>query len=120
MNSDPADPTVAGMDSNRDRPRPSGINDVALEVDDVDRAIAFSRGLFDVWGVERAHGGAFVDLGEILPGPRLDFRDSFGNRVQVIQYDQIQFLKTRQVLRGMGLAGLGRTEAAELRSNGQA
>jgi hypothetical protein len=30
---------------------------------------------------------------ELLPGGRLDFRDPFGNRVQVVQYDQIQFLK---------------------------
>jgi hypothetical protein len=27
-------------------------------------------------------------------GPRLDFHDSSGNRVQIVQYDQIQFTKT--------------------------
>ena len=32
---------------------------------------------------------------ELLPGGRLDFRDPFGNRVQIVQYDQIQFLKDR-------------------------
>ena len=53
---------------------------------------------------------------------RLDFRDPFGNRVQVVQYDQIQFFKTPQVLAGLGLPALGKTDAAmdELRSNGLA
>jgi lactoylglutathione lyase len=54
---------------------------------------------------------------EILPGPRLDFHDSSGNRVQVVQYDEIQFTKTPRVLAGMGLE-LGKSERAldELRS----
>lgn len=58
---------------------------------------------------------------EILPGRFLDFLDPSGNRVQVVQYDQIQFAKTDEVLRGMGLV-LGKTEAAlaELRANGLA
>jgi lactoylglutathione lyase len=43
---------------------------------------------------------------EILPGRFLDFRDPWGNRVQVVQYDQIQFAKTGEVLRGMGLEEL--------------
>jgi lactoylglutathione lyase len=57
-----------------------------------------------------------------LPGPRLDFRDPFGNRVQVVQYDQIQFLKAPEVLQALGLPALGKTDAAlaELRSNGLA
>jgi catechol 2,3-dioxygenase-like lactoylglutathione lyase family enzyme len=56
---------------------------------------------------------------EIISGQRLDFRDPFGNRVQVVQYDQIQFTKTERVLRGMGLA-LGKTDEAlaELRAKG--
>ena len=54
---------------------------------------------------------------EILPGRRLDFRDPSGNRVQVVQYDEIQFTKTPRVLQGMGLE-LGKSEQAldELRS----
>jgi catechol 2,3-dioxygenase-like lactoylglutathione lyase family enzyme len=54
---------------------------------------------------------------EILPGHRLDFRDPSGNRVQVVQYDEIQFTKTPRVLEGMGLE-LGKSEhaLAELRS----
>jgi lactoylglutathione lyase len=144
------------MPSETTRPRPVGINHVALEVDDIDRALAFYGRLFDIRRVERAHGGAFVDLGdqfialfergagedrhfglvvddkelarrvlaaegvELLPGGRLDFRDPFGNRVQLVQYDQIQFLKAPTVLQGMGLGSLAKTEAAiaELRSNG--
>jgi catechol 2,3-dioxygenase-like lactoylglutathione lyase family enzyme len=41
-----------------------GINHVALEVDDVDRAVAFYGRLFELRGVERAYGGAFLDLGD--------------------------------------------------------
>jgi lactoylglutathione lyase len=144
------------MPSATPRPRPVGINHIALEVDDVDRALAFYGRLLAIRRVDRVHGGAFVDLGdqfialfepgagedrhfglvvddkeqarrvlaaeavELLPGERLDFRDPFGNRVQVVQYDQIQFLKAPSVLRGMDLGALAKTEAAiaELRSNG--
>ncbi|HMJ00782.1 MAG TPA: VOC family protein [Gaiellaceae bacterium] len=58
---------------------------------------------------------------EILPGHRLDFRDPFGNRIQVVQYDQIQFAKSDRILRGMGLK-LGKSESAraELNSKGLA
>jgi lactoylglutathione lyase len=156
--SDRSAPTVPVMDSELRRPRPVGINHVALEVDDVDLALAFYGRLFDIRNVERADGGAFVDLGdqfvamfppgagedrhfglvvddkeaarrvlaasdvEMVPSGRLDFRDPFGNRVQLVQYDQIQFLKTPQVLRGMGLGSLGKSETAlaELRSSGLA
>jgi lactoylglutathione lyase len=56
---------------------------------------------------------------EILPGRRLDFLDPDGNRVEVVQYDQIQFTKAPEVLRGMDLK-LGKTDAAldELRAKG--
>ena len=56
---------------------------------------------------------------EILPGRRLDFFDPSGNRVEVVQYDQVQFTKPDGVLRGMGLE-LGKTEEAlaELRAKG--
>jgi catechol 2,3-dioxygenase-like lactoylglutathione lyase family enzyme len=50
----------------------------------------------------------------------LDFRDPWGNRVQVVEYGQIQFSKTESVLRGMGLEGLEKSERAlaELRDKG--
>ena len=41
---------------------------------------------------------------EILPRRFLDFLDPWGNRVQVVQYDQIRFAKTSDVLEEMGLA----------------
>ena len=58
---------------------------------------------------------------ELVPGRRLDFLDPDGNRVEIVQYDQIQFTKSAEVLRGMGLE-LGKTgEAlAELREKGLA
>ena len=57
---------------------------------------------------------------EILPGRGLDFRDPWGNRIQVVQYDEIQFTKADHVLRGMALEKLGKTERAleELRAKG--
>jgi catechol 2,3-dioxygenase-like lactoylglutathione lyase family enzyme len=39
----------------------------------------------------------------ILPGRFLDFLDPWGNRVQVVAYRDIQFTKTPEVLREMGL-----------------
>jgi catechol 2,3-dioxygenase-like lactoylglutathione lyase family enzyme len=57
---------------------------------------------------------------EILPGRGLDFRDPWGNHIQVVQYDEIQFTKAPEVLRGMSLDGLRKTEQAlaELRAKG--
>ena len=59
---------------------------------------------------------------EIVPGRGLDFLDPWGNRVEVVQYDEIQFSKTPGVLAGMGLGDLGKTEATleELRAKGLA
>jgi lactoylglutathione lyase len=50
---------------------------------------------------------------EVLPGRGLDFLDPWGNRVQVVQYDEIQFTRTDAVMRTLGLEGLGKTAAAE-------
>ena len=49
---------------------------------------------------------------EILPGRFLDFLDPWGNRVEIVSYRNIQFTKAPNVLRGMGLAGLGKNEGA--------
>ena len=59
---------------------------------------------------------------EILRGRGLDFRDPWGNHVQVVQYSDIQFSKTPAVLAGMGLDGLEKSESAlrELRDKGLA
>jgi lactoylglutathione lyase len=52
----------------------------------------------------------------------LDFTDPWGNNVQVVDYREIQFTKAPEVLRGMGLDGLKKTEdaLAELREKGLA
>jgi lactoylglutathione lyase len=57
---------------------------------------------------------------QILPGRGLDFLDPWGNRWQVVEYGEIQFTKAPEVLRGMGLGGLKKTEKAldELRRKG--
>jgi catechol 2,3-dioxygenase-like lactoylglutathione lyase family enzyme len=59
---------------------------------------------------------------EILPGRGLDFRDPWGNHLQVVEYGDIQFSKTSAVLRGMGMPNLGKTPEAlaELRDKGLA
>jgi catechol 2,3-dioxygenase-like lactoylglutathione lyase family enzyme len=131
---------------------------VALEVGDVDEALAFYGALFELELRGRVGTMAFVDLGdqflafsagraqppdderhfglvvddreavraalagtgtEILPGRGLNFRDPWGNRVEIVQYDEVQFSKTAGVLAGMGL-DLGKTGAAreELREKG--
>jgi catechol 2,3-dioxygenase-like lactoylglutathione lyase family enzyme len=141
------------------RPLLVGINHVALQVDDLEAAVAFYCELFEPTSVDRSEpDAAFLELGdqflalfergsreeephfglvvddkaaarraleahgiEILPGHRLDFRDPSGNRVQVVQYDQIQFTKAERVLQGMQLE-LGKSDAAtaELREKGLA
>ena len=127
-----------------------GINHVALEVGDIEEALAFYGQIFDFTLRSRSRGAAFIDIGdqfiaimegrtgppdrarhfglvvedkeavrkkleeagvEIRPGRRLDFQDPWGNTVEVVQYDQVQFTKTDRVLRGMGLE-LGKTPEA--------
>jgi catechol 2,3-dioxygenase-like lactoylglutathione lyase family enzyme len=58
---------------------------------------------------------------EILPGRGLDFIDPWGNHLQVVAYGDIQFTKTPEVMRGMGLE-LPKSEQAlaELRESGLA
>ena len=57
---------------------------------------------------------------EVLAGRGLAFRDPWGNHVEVVEYGDVQFTKDDAVLRGMGLAGLEKSEAAlrELREKG--
>ncbi|HWE46405.1 MAG TPA: hypothetical protein VG407_10295 [Caulobacteraceae bacterium] len=59
---------------------------------------------------------------EILPGRFLDFYDPWGNRVEIVGYDAIQFTKAPHVLRGMGLAHLRKAPGAvrELTEKGMA
>ena len=59
---------------------------------------------------------------EILPGPFLDFRDPWGNRIEIVGYTNIQFTKADHVARGMGISHLEKTEKAikELTDKGMA
>jgi catechol 2,3-dioxygenase-like lactoylglutathione lyase family enzyme len=139
-----------------------GINHVALEVDDIDAALAWYGRYFEFELRGRAGARmAFIDLGdqfialaagrsqgpdearhfglvvddkeaaraalrrdgvEVSPSGSLDFRDPWGNNVQVVDYREIQFTKTAGVLHGMGLGELGKSERAisELRDRGLA
>ncbi len=136
-----------------------GINHVALQVDDLEEAVAFYTAVFQPTAVDRGEpGAAFLELGdqfialfergpreeephfglvvedkeaarraleaagvEILPGRFLDFRDPSGNRVQLVQYDQIQFTKADRIAEGMGLElTKSKSALAELRAKGLA
>ena len=83
---------------------PDGDRHFGLVVDDLDA----TRGLLEGAGAE------------LLGGRGLDFRDPWGNHVQVVEYARVQFTKTPGVLEGMGLAGIEKTPEAlaELREKG--
>lgn len=66
---------------------------------------------------------ALVEAGvSVLPGPFLDFLDPWGNRIEIVGYDNIQFSKAPNVLRGMGLMHLSKSARAmkELAEKGMA
>jgi hypothetical protein len=66
---------------------------------------------------------ALADAGiQPLPGPFLDFLDPWGNRIEIVAYDNIQFTRAPNVLRGMGLAHLSKNETPikELTDKGMA
>ena len=131
--------------SDSKKPRLVGINHVAIEVGDIDEALAWYGRIFEFTlrgkgernafidmgdqfinltrlpdhrkeGVERRHIGFVVDdrttvkaralaAGAVMvEGPFLDFLDPWGNRLEIIEYSNIQFTKAPHVLRGMGLA----------------
>jgi lactoylglutathione lyase len=71
----------------------------------------------DVPAVRRALKEAGV---EEQPSRGLRFRDPWGNLVEVVQYSEVQFTKAPQVLEGMELGALGKSESAqrELRDKG--
>src|SRR6516162_7051217 len=141
--------------------RAVGFNHIALEVGDIEEALAFNSRLFDFKLRGKSSTSAFIDLGdqflalqkgrtqpaddgrhfglvvddkdavrkaladagiEALPGPFLDFLDPWGNRIEIVGYDNIQFTKAPNVLRGMGLTQLSKNERAikELTDKGMA
>jgi len=136
-----------------------GINHVALEVGDVEEALALYGRLFSFELRGRAGRMAFVDMGDqflaiaegrrqppddhrhfglvvddkaavreavereglrILPGRGLDFLDPWGNRIEVVDYRDIQFERVPGVKRKLGIEGLEKTGSAqaEIRDRG--
>ncbi len=132
------------------KPNLVGINHVALEVGDVDRALAFYGQIFTFSLRGRNPHQAFIDIGDqfialmqttephadrqrhfgivvddrssvralaeaagakLVDGPFLDFLDPWGNRIEVVEYADVQFTKAPHVLRGMGL-GLRKSDKA--------
>ena len=66
---------------------------------------------------------ALADVGiKPLPGPFFDFLDPWGNRIEIVGYDNVQFTKAPNVLRGMELTHLSKNEQAirELAAKGMA
>jgi lactoylglutathione lyase len=141
--------------------RAIGFNHVALEIGDIEEALAFYSRLFDFKLRSKSSTSAFIDLGDQflalqkgrtqpaddgrhfglvvddkdavrkaladvgikpLPGPFLDFLDPWGNRIEIVGYDNIQFTKAPNVLRGMGLTHLSKNKRAikELTDKGMA
>ncbi|MGI9499973.1 MAG: VOC family protein [Geminicoccaceae bacterium] len=53
------------------------------------------------------------DMGiDIISDRFLDFYDPWGNRIEIVGYQGVQFTKSADVLTGMDLDGLGKTEKA--------
>jgi hypothetical protein len=48
-----------------------------------------------------------------IDGHFLDFRDPWGNRIEIVGYDNIQFTKAPNVLRGKGLTHLTKNDSAK-------
>lgn len=48
----------------------------------------------------------------LLPGRGVEFRDPWGNRVQIVEYANVQFSKHPAVLSGMGCADLQKSPEA--------
>lgn len=133
------------------RARALGFNHVAIEVGDIDAALAFYGRLFEFELRSKSDSTAFIDLGDqflalqkgrtqpaddgrhfglvvdnkeaarkalvdagiaTMPGPFLDFLDPWGNRVEIVAYENIQFSKAPNVLRGMGLTHLSKNDTA--------
>ncbi len=89
-----------------------------------DQFIALFRGGTDARDTGR-HFGLVVDdpakgraileaMGvELMAGHGVNFNDPWGNYVQLVTYEKIQFTKTPAVLSAMGLDDLEKTEAAK-------
>ncbi len=83
------------LQKGRVQPRDDGRH-FGLVVDDKDAV----RNIIDEMGIE------------IVSDRFLDFYDPWGNRIEIVGYQGIQFSKTGDVLKGMGLDSLDKTEKA--------
>jgi catechol 2,3-dioxygenase-like lactoylglutathione lyase family enzyme len=128
-----------------ERARLVGINHVVLEVGDLDEALDWYGRRFEFELRGRVRRMAFLDMGDqflvlsegrtqepdgsrhfglvvddLSKLPERDFRDPWGNRVQAVQYSEIQFSKLPSVLAGMHIEGLEKSPAAlkEMRDKG--
>ena len=65
---------------------------------------------------------ALKKLGVETLDRRLNFRDPWDNRIEVVPYDDVQFTKAAHVLKGMGVGALEKTPNAieELKKKGMA
>lgn len=70
--------------------------------------------------IELAREALTTAEAEILPSRGLDFRDPWGNHIQVVDYRRIQFTKTEAVARSIGIEDLEKTDdaIAEMREKG--
>lgn len=141
------------------RPKLVGINHVALEVGDIDEALAFYGQFFEFELRGRGDKMAFIEMGdqflalstpraqprddsrhfglvvdrrdglretleaagvEIVTPNRLDFMDPWGNRIEIVPYENIQFVKQPGALKMLGVAHLRKSAAAreEMRKKG--
>ena len=99
-----------------------GRSEVSLFVDLGDQFIQFTKNNIPAPDALRHFGlvvddrdsvrEALAELGVELLERGLNFRDPWGNRVEVVPYDDIQFTKAPHVLHGMGADGLEKTEGA--------
>jgi hypothetical protein len=48
----------------------------------------------------------------VIPGRGLNFRDPWGNRVEIVGYRDVQFKKAPAVAAAMGIDGLAKSEQA--------
>ena len=86
---------------------------------DADDGRHFGLVVDDKEAVRKALSAAGI---EPLPGRFLDFLDPWGNRIEIVGYDNVQFTKAAHVLDGMGLSHLSKSEKAikELADKGMA
>ena len=89
----------------RTQPRDDGRH-FGLVVDDLEVA----RSALADAGVEAIEGGR---------GGGFDFYDLWGNRIQVVEYGEIQFERTSGVKRKLGIESLGKSESARREIEGR-